>query len=125
MEKSAAARRTVARRTEYVPLDEAAFFGADAASGSAAIQRRSRLVAQLTWNTFRDHPILEYEGPKYDADLARPNVYVALDQRTCARKVELLRQAFPSQASRTSQPCGSRSLSHVATASRFDAFTTR
>ena len=32
-----------------------------------------RLVSELTWNTFRDHLILEYEVPKYDADLGTPN----------------------------------------------------
>src|SRR5215470_14241242 len=32
-----------------------------------------RLVAELTWNTFRNHLILEYEIPKYDGDLGRPN----------------------------------------------------
>ena len=29
----------------------------------------------LTWNTFRDHTILEYEIPKWDGDLSQPNVY--------------------------------------------------
>lgn len=28
-----------------------------------------RLISELTWNTFRDHLILEYEIPKYDGDL--------------------------------------------------------
>src|ERR1019366_10187722 len=37
-----------------------------------------RLIAQLTWNTFRDHLILEYEIPKYDGDLGQPNVFVPL-----------------------------------------------
>src|SRR5215510_13410550 len=27
-----------------------------------------RLVSELTWNTFRNHLILEYEVPKYDGD---------------------------------------------------------
>ena len=27
-----------------------------------------RIVAELNWNTFRDHLILEYEIPKYDGD---------------------------------------------------------
>jgi LmbE family N-acetylglucosaminyl deacetylase len=31
-----------------------------------------RLVSQLTWNTWRDHMILEYEIMKYDGDLGRP-----------------------------------------------------
>lgn len=30
-----------------------------------------RLLSELTWNTFRDHLILEYEIPKYDGDLQR------------------------------------------------------
>ena len=30
-----------------------------------------RLISDLTWNTFRNHLILEYEIPKYDGDLAR------------------------------------------------------
>src|SRR5207248_3943190 len=42
-----------------------------------------RLVADLTWNTFRNHLILEYEIPKYDGDLGRPNFYVTLDETTC------------------------------------------
>ena len=57
-----------------------------------------RLVAELTWNTFRDHLILEYEIPKYDGDLGSPNVFVHLDDEVCRRKVEALRSCFPSQA---------------------------
>jgi LmbE family N-acetylglucosaminyl deacetylase len=56
-----------------------------------------RLVSELTWNTFRDHAILEYEVPKWDADLAAPNVYVPLSDEIVARKVELLLEHFPSQ----------------------------
>jgi LmbE family N-acetylglucosaminyl deacetylase len=56
-----------------------------------------RLVAELTWNTFRNHLILEYEIPKYDGDMGRPNLFVPLDERTYQRKVELLRKHFPSQ----------------------------
>lgn len=56
-----------------------------------------RLVAELTWNTFRDHLILEYEIPKYDGDLGSPNVFVALDPDTAGRKVGLLLESFPSQ----------------------------
>jgi LmbE family N-acetylglucosaminyl deacetylase len=59
-----------------------------------------RLVAELTWNTFRDHLILEYEIPKYDADLGSPNLFVHLDEATARRKVELLLESFPSQRSR-------------------------
>ena len=56
-----------------------------------------RLVSELTWNTFRDHLILEYEIPKWDADLTAPNVYVPLPDEVVARKVELLLRHFPSQ----------------------------
>ncbi|MGH8908583.1 MAG: PIG-L deacetylase family protein [Egibacteraceae bacterium] len=59
-----------------------------------------RLVAELTWNTFRDHLILEYEIPKYEGDLTAPNLFVPLDERTGARKVELLLKGFPSQRHR-------------------------
>jgi LmbE family N-acetylglucosaminyl deacetylase len=57
-----------------------------------------RTVCDLTWNTFRDHTILEYEVPKYDGDLAHPNVYVPLSDRVRRRKVRQLMSAFPSQA---------------------------
>jgi LmbE family N-acetylglucosaminyl deacetylase len=56
-----------------------------------------RLVAELTWNTFRDHLILEYEIPKYDGDLGSPNVFVHLDEKTARRKAALLMEFFPSQ----------------------------
>ncbi|HEU6444849.1 MAG TPA: PIG-L deacetylase family protein [Gaiellaceae bacterium] len=56
-----------------------------------------RLVAELTWNTFRDHLILEYEIPKYDGDLGSPNVFVHLDEETARRKAALLLESFPSQ----------------------------
>lgn len=59
-----------------------------------------RLVSELTWNTFRDHPVLEYEIPKVDGDLGRPNVYVALGDDEAKRKVDHVLAAFPSQASR-------------------------
>ena len=53
-----------------------------------------RLVCDLTWNTFRDHLVLEYEIPKYDGDLGRPNAFVALEDDVVARKLELLESAF-------------------------------
>jgi len=56
-----------------------------------------RIVNELTWNTFRDHFILEYEIPKYDGDLGTPNCFVPLDRATGDRKVEHLLAAFPSQ----------------------------
>src|SRR6186997_2819836 len=57
-----------------------------------------RLVCELTWNTFRDHLILEYEIPKYDGDLGTPNMFVPLDEEVASSKVEALLGSFPSQA---------------------------
>jgi LmbE family N-acetylglucosaminyl deacetylase len=59
-----------------------------------------RLVSELTWNTFRDHTILEYEIPKYDGDLGQPNVFVPLGGSVRARKIRHLMTAFPSQRSK-------------------------
>jgi LmbE family N-acetylglucosaminyl deacetylase len=59
-----------------------------------------RLACELTWNTFRDHLILEYEIPKYDGDLGAPNVFVPLDQEVVAEKLALLQEHFPSQSAR-------------------------
>jgi LmbE family N-acetylglucosaminyl deacetylase len=59
-----------------------------------------RLISELTWNTFRNHLILEYEIPKYDGDLGRPNVFVALDKAVCQKKVDHLFAAFASQSSK-------------------------
>jgi LmbE family N-acetylglucosaminyl deacetylase len=59
-----------------------------------------RLLSQLTWNTFRDHLILEYEIPKYDGDLGRPSVYMRFDRAHCETKVRYLMEAFPSQHSK-------------------------
>jgi LmbE family N-acetylglucosaminyl deacetylase len=56
-----------------------------------------RIISQLTWNTFRDHLILEYEIPKYDGDLGRPNVFVGLEKELCNAKIGWLMDAFQSQ----------------------------
>jgi len=56
-----------------------------------------RLAAELTWNTFRNHAILEYEVPKYDGDLGQPNLFVPLSARTRRTKLKLLMTSFPSQ----------------------------
>jgi LmbE family N-acetylglucosaminyl deacetylase len=56
-----------------------------------------RLIAELTWNTFRDHLILEYEIPKYDGDLGQPSVFVPLERDVCQKKVQYIMEAFPSQ----------------------------
>jgi len=56
-----------------------------------------RLLSELTWNTFRDHLILEYEVMKYDGDMGNPNLYVHLDQRTCQGKIAQILESFRSQ----------------------------
>jgi LmbE family N-acetylglucosaminyl deacetylase len=56
-----------------------------------------RLVAELTWNTFRDHLILEYEIPKYDGDLGQPSVFVPLEAELYQKKVRYIMEAFQSQ----------------------------
>lgn len=60
-----------------------------------------RLIWDLTWNTFRDHLILEYEVPKYDGDLGRPNAYSPLEARYGREKVRLLMACYASQRGRT------------------------
>ena len=57
-----------------------------------------RLACELTWNTFRNHLILEYEIPKVDGDLGRPNVFVPLTAEIVERKLELVERHFPSQS---------------------------
>ena len=56
-----------------------------------------RLVSELTWNTFRNHLILEYEIPKYDGDMGQPNVFVPLDPVQYQQKISNLMAAFESQ----------------------------
>lgn len=56
-----------------------------------------RLISELTWNTFRNHLILEYEIPKYDGDFGRPGFFVPLEKEVCELKVGYLMDAFKSQ----------------------------
>jgi LmbE family N-acetylglucosaminyl deacetylase len=59
-----------------------------------------RQVSELTWNTFRDHLILEYEIPKYDGDIGQPNLFIPLEQHIYERKIRYLLDSFPSQRSK-------------------------
>jgi LmbE family N-acetylglucosaminyl deacetylase len=59
-----------------------------------------RLVAELTWNTFRRHLVLEYEIPKYEGDLGQPNLFVPVASEELERKVEALIECYGSQRSR-------------------------
>lgn len=59
-----------------------------------------RVINELTWNTFRSQPILEYEVPKYDGDLGVPNCFVHLTETQCRTKAEILLQCFKTQRSK-------------------------
>jgi LmbE family N-acetylglucosaminyl deacetylase len=59
-----------------------------------------RLTAELTWNTWRDHLVLEYEIPKYEGDLAQPNAYVSIAASLARRKAAHLGRYFSSQRSK-------------------------
>jgi LmbE family N-acetylglucosaminyl deacetylase len=59
-----------------------------------------RLVSQLTWNTFRNHLILEYEIVKYDGDLGVPNVFVKLTESVVQLKIQTILECFESQKSK-------------------------
>jgi LmbE family N-acetylglucosaminyl deacetylase len=68
-------------------------YGADA-------HQDHRLISELTWNTFRNHLILEYEIPKYDGDLGRPNFFMPLREEHCRGKVDLIWTSFATQRSK-------------------------
>ena len=59
-----------------------------------------RLIAELTWNTFRQHLILEYEIPKYDGDLGAPGVFVPLDAAVVEDKIRHILECYKSQSDR-------------------------
>lgn len=56
-----------------------------------------QLISNLTWNSFRNHLILEYEIPKYDGDLGIPNFFVPLEKSVCRQKIEYLLDCFKTQ----------------------------
>lgn len=57
-----------------------------------------RLVSELTWNTFRQELILEYEIPKYDGDLGQPNLFMQLSEEVCRKKVQYILDTYRTQA---------------------------
>ncbi len=59
-----------------------------------------RLISDLTWNTFREHTIWEYEIPKYDGDLSSPNLFVHLSEEQCRRKIKHLFEHFATQSNK-------------------------
>jgi LmbE family N-acetylglucosaminyl deacetylase len=63
----------------------------------ADLHQDHRLASELTWNTFRDHLVLEYEIPKVDGDLGTPNFFVPVSQAVAREKVERLLKSFATQ----------------------------
>ncbi|MDH3649170.1 MAG: PIG-L family deacetylase [Saprospiraceae bacterium] len=59
-----------------------------------------RFINQLSWNTFRNHMILEYEIPKFDGDLGQPTCYVPLSLPFVEMKVDTILRCFESQRSK-------------------------
>jgi LmbE family N-acetylglucosaminyl deacetylase len=59
-----------------------------------------RVVSDLTWNTFRNQLILEYEIPKWDGDFGQPNLYVPVPRGTARRKARALLSVFGTQRSK-------------------------
>jgi len=59
-----------------------------------------RVVSELTWNTFRNHWILEYEIPKYDGELGSPNIFVPVQDKYVRRKSEILMDCYKTQHKR-------------------------
>jgi LmbE family N-acetylglucosaminyl deacetylase len=85
--------RFEALKHEFGPSLVLTHFGDDA-------HQDHRPLALLTYNTFRDHLMLEYEIPKYDRDIGNPNFFVSLTQAQLRRKVEAQNRYFASQRSR-------------------------
>jgi LmbE family N-acetylglucosaminyl deacetylase len=63
----------------------------------ADLHQDHRVACELTWNTFRDHLVLEYEVPKYDGDMGSPNLFVPLGDDLRRRKIDHLMTHFASQ----------------------------
>ena len=65
------------------------------------VHQDHRLIADLCWNTFRNHLIFEYEIPKYEGDLGQPALFVPLSRKVAEQKIALLLRHFASQRSRS------------------------
>jgi LmbE family N-acetylglucosaminyl deacetylase len=66
----------------------------------ADLHQDHRVCCELTWNTFRDHLILEYEVPKYDGDMSAPNAFVPIEEHLHRRKIDHLMDHFGTQRSK-------------------------
>ena len=56
-----------------------------------------RLACELTYNTFRDQQVLEYEIPKWDGDTGAPNAFVCVAETAAREKVDLVMRHFGTQ----------------------------
>lgn len=56
-----------------------------------------RLLGELVPTVFRSAFAMQYEIPKWDGDLGRPNLLLPLADEVARRKVELLHASYPSQ----------------------------
>jgi len=56
-----------------------------------------RFISELTWNTFRNHLVLEYEIPKWDGDMGVPNTFIELSEETARKKIEFLQRVYNTQ----------------------------
>lgn len=59
-----------------------------------------RIIGELTWNTFRNNVILEYEIPKFDGGLRDPNLFVTVGDELRHQKLDKLFEYFKSQTGR-------------------------
>jgi LmbE family N-acetylglucosaminyl deacetylase len=66
----------------------------------ADLHQDHRVIAELTWNTFRSHLIMEYEIPKYEGDLTTPSAYVELTRAQVERKISILCSCYRTQRSK-------------------------
>lgn len=87
---AAVKERMEALKQEFAPEVIFTHFRAD-------LHQDHRVVSDLTWNTWRNHLILEYEIPKFDGDLGVPNFFAPLPRSMLEKKIALLLQHFPSQ----------------------------
>jgi LmbE family N-acetylglucosaminyl deacetylase len=67
----------------------------------ADLHQDHRVVAELTWNTFRNHLILEYEIPKYEGGLTTPAAYIELTRAQAERKISILWASYPTQRAKS------------------------
>lgn len=65
------------------------------------VHQDHRITAELTWNTYRNHLILEYEIPKFEGDLGHPELYVPVSRALADRKTALLMHHFATQRTRS------------------------